>query len=120
MISRTSPRLLGRVIALLFLLTLITGVFAQAFVSDRLYVSNDAAATATNFFNVAGANNTIMAGRFRRMMQAADVARLGCRGLTAGRRVVITGVMNKLLALAGRFAPHRISLPVTDLMMSGE
>src|SRR5947209_19988934 len=49
MISRTSPRLLGRVIALLFLLTLITGVFAQAFVSDRLYVSNDAAATATNF-----------------------------------------------------------------------
>jgi len=36
------------------------------------------------------------------------------------RRVVITGAMNKLLALAGRFAPHRISLPVTDLLMSGE
>src|SRR6267154_1516525 len=49
MISRTSPRQLGRVIALLFLLTIITGVFAQGFVSDRLYVSNDAAATATNF-----------------------------------------------------------------------
>src|SRR5258705_4963380 len=49
MISRTSPRLLGRVIALLFLLTIITGVFAQGFISDRLYVSNDAAATATNF-----------------------------------------------------------------------
>ena len=77
-------------------------------------------ATATNFFDVAGANNTIMAGRFRRMMRAADVARLGCRALFAGRRVVITGAMNKLLALAGRFAPHRISLPVTDLLMSGE
>ena len=48
MISRTSPRLLGRVIALLFLLTIITGVFAQGFVSDRLYVSSDAAMTATN------------------------------------------------------------------------
>ena len=77
-------------------------------------------ATATNFFTVAGANNTIMAGRFRRMMRAADVARLGCRGLAAGRRVVITGVMNKLLAFAGRFAPHRISLPVTDLLMAPE
>ena len=54
MISRTSPRLLGRVIALLFLLTLITGVFAQGFVSDRLYVSNDAAATATNFLTHRG------------------------------------------------------------------
>jgi short-subunit dehydrogenase len=77
-------------------------------------------ATATNFFAVAGATNTIMAGRFRRMMRAADVARLGCRGLAAGRRVVITGAMNKLLVLAGRFAPHRISLPVTDLLMSAE
>ena len=54
MISRTSPRLLGRVIALLFLLTLITGVFAQGFVSDRLYVANDAAATATNFLTHRG------------------------------------------------------------------
>jgi hypothetical protein len=77
-------------------------------------------ATATNFFDVAGANNTIMAGRFRRMMRAADVARLGCRGLATGRRVVITGMMNKLLAFAGRFAPHRISLPVTDMMMSAD
>jgi hypothetical protein len=77
-------------------------------------------ATATNFFDVAGANNTIMAGRFRRMMRADDVARLGCRGLAAGRRVVITGAMNKLLAFAGRFAPHRISLPVTDMMMSAD
>ena len=54
MISRTSPRLLGRAIALLFLLTIITGVFAQGFVSDRLYVSNDAAATATNFLTQRG------------------------------------------------------------------
>jgi hypothetical protein len=28
--------------------------------------------------------------------------------------------MNKLLAFAGRFAPHRISLPVTDLLMAPE
>jgi uncharacterized protein len=75
-------------------------------------------ATSTNFFAVAGAGNSLMARRFRRMMGAAEVARLGYRGLAAGRRVVITGAMNRLVALAGRYAPHRITLPVTDLLMS--
>src|SRR6266436_4133067 len=59
MISRTSPRLLGRVIALLFLLTLITGVFAQGFVSDRLYVSNDAATTALWYVLLRPVNRSI-------------------------------------------------------------
>jgi short-subunit dehydrogenase len=51
------------------------------------------------------------------MMRAEEVARLGYRGLAAGRRVVITGMMNRVLALAGRYAPHRLTLPVTDLLM---
>src|SRR4029453_10171571 len=45
---QTSPRLLGRVLALLILVVLITGVFAQGYVSNRLIVSVDAAATARN------------------------------------------------------------------------
>jgi uncharacterized protein len=77
-------------------------------------------ATATNFFAAAGANNSLMARRLRRMMPAEDVARIGYRGLAAGRRVVVTGAINRLMALAGRYAPHRISLPVTDLLMSGD
>jgi short-subunit dehydrogenase len=77
-------------------------------------------ATATNFFTVAGADNSVMARRLRRMMRAEDVARLGYFGLARGRRVVITGAMNRLLALAGRYVPHRITLPVTDLLMSGD
>ena len=77
-------------------------------------------ATATQFFAVAGADNSVMARRLRRMMRAEDVARLGYRGLAARRHVVITGAMNRLLALAGRFMPHRITLPVTDLLMSGD
>jgi len=77
-------------------------------------------ATATNFFAVAGADNSVMARHLRRMMPAEDVARLGYRGLAAGRRVVITGAINRLMALAGRYAPHWISLPVTDLLMAGD
>lgn len=74
-------------------------------------------ATATRFFEVAGANHSVMARRLRRMMRADAVARLGYRGLAAGRRVVVTGTVNRMMALAGRYAPHRITLPVTDMLM---
>jgi short-subunit dehydrogenase len=74
-------------------------------------------ATNTEFFTVAGADHSTMAQRLRRMMHAADVAAIGYRGLAAGRRIVIAGLMNRILAVAGRFAPHRISLPVTDMLM---
>jgi hypothetical protein len=47
-VSQTSPRLLGRIIALLSLVVIVTGIFAQGVVSDRLIVSGDATATAQN------------------------------------------------------------------------
>ena len=77
-------------------------------------------ATATEFFAIAGADKSIMARHLRRMMPAEDVARLAYRGLMAGRRVVITGAMNRLTALIGRHAPRRLILRVTELLMSEE
>src|SRR4051812_15004770 len=44
----TSPRTIGRVIAVLFIVTLVAGVFAQVFVSERLIDFSDATATANN------------------------------------------------------------------------
>jgi Domain of unknown function (DUF4386) len=46
--AEASPRTTGRLAALFFLLTIVLGVLAQSFVSERLVIPSDAAATAAN------------------------------------------------------------------------
>ena len=47
-IAEASPRSVARITGVLYLLTMLTGLFAQGFVSNRLIVFGDASATATN------------------------------------------------------------------------
>src|SRR5439155_19346127 len=47
-LAEASPRRMARITGVLYLLTMLAGIFAQGFVSNRLVVFGDAAATATN------------------------------------------------------------------------
>jgi short-subunit dehydrogenase len=78
-------------------------------------------ATATDFSRAAGVDAMpLFRSAFNPVMSAARVASIGYRALKAGRRVVVSGVLNKMFAVSGRFAPRFLTLPIAKSLMSME
>ena len=98
-IAEASPRRKARITGVFYLLTILTGIFAQGFVSERLVVGNDAAATATN---ILGHRSLFQLGFAVYMIEMA------CQ-------IVITALFYDLLKPAGR----SISLVAAFLGLTG-
>src|ERR1043165_4317279 len=90
----TNPRRLARAIGLLFLLTIVAGVFAQGFVSERLVNFSDAAATARNILDNKG---------LFQLGFTVYLIEMVSQGATAALWYVLLRPVSKPIALAGAF-----------------
>lgn len=74
--------------------------------------------TATDFFNRAGGK----AGKLKAlgMMKSMDVAEAGYAGLMVGRRVVVPGFMNRMVATFAPILPRALLLPAVARIQLGE
>ncbi|WP_336790282.1 SDR family NAD(P)-dependent oxidoreductase [Paenibacillus sp. MMO-177] len=66
-------------------------------------------ATKTNFGTVAAVENTKM---FSRAMDSEEVVKIGYNAMMKGKRVVITGGMNKAGALGAKFLPRSLAAKI--------
>ncbi len=67
--------------------------------------------TRTEFQGAAGMEGSPLLERLH-FMSAADVARIGYRGLKAGKPVVVTGLVNKATAWLPRLLPRRLTTTI--------
>ena len=98
-ISETSPRLKARITGVFYLLTILTGIFAEGFVSGRLVVDGDAATTAINILT----HKSLFQAGF-----AVYLIEMACQ-------VAITALFYELLKPAGR----SVSLVAAFLGLAG-
>src|SRR6266478_8608684 len=105
--KETSPRLQARITGLFYLLTMLTGIYAQFFVSNSLIVDGDAAATARNILEHRGllqagfavymiemACNVVIAALFYRLLRPA--------GRTLSLVAAFLGLTGSIVKIVGR------------------
>ena len=74
-------------------------------------------ATRTGFEETAHAQDTWMF-RWRKPMEAREVARAGYQGMRRGSSVVVPGLLNKLMAYSPGLGPPAIALEINRLLLS--
>jgi len=72
--------------------------------------------TVTEFAHLAHIEGSALFKGPMPVMQAADVARIGYHGFKVGRRVVITGLLNKIIAYAAPFTPSFVLLRIASYL----
>lgn len=75
--------------------------------------------TRTEFQGAAGMEGSPLLERLR-YMSAADVARIGYRGLKSGRPVVVTGFANKATTWLPRLLPRRLTTRIVGAIQSAK
>jgi short-subunit dehydrogenase len=75
-------------------------------------------ATETEFAHVADAGSSALFKGLLPVMSPSEVAQIGYQGLKAGRGVVITGLVNKLMVTSSRLSPSPVSLRIANWMLS--
>jgi short-subunit dehydrogenase len=73
-------------------------------------------ATATEFVQVANMEGAALFNGPMPVMSAAEVARLGYQALKSGRAVLVTGLLNRIMALSTRFSPPSVLLPIASYL----
>lgn len=73
-------------------------------------------ATATNFFDDANMHGVTLL-KLGRPMGARPVAQAGWDAAKSGRRVIVTGLMNKIFAFSPRLAPRRLVTFIASKVM---
>lgn len=69
-------------------------------------------ATASEFANVAHMDGSILFTGPVPVMSAAEVARQGYAALKAGRRQIVTGLVNNIMTFSTRFTPTSVLLAI--------
>ena len=72
--------------------------------------------TRTSFEATSGAGGTVLYGRLPAMSPSA-VARAGYRGLRRRSKVVVPGLLAKIMAFAGELPPRLVALEVNRLLL---
>ena len=93
-IARSSPKFKARLAGGLFLVTILLGVFAQGFIANRLVVSGDAAATATNILAHRG---------LFQLAFTAYLIEMACQIATVALFYVLLKPVSKSVALSAAF-----------------
>jgi hypothetical protein len=68
--------------------------------------------TATDFQRRAGITGTVIGAKSLLMMPAEKVARIGYKQFMRGKRVIVTGLLNRIGAVLAPRAPRSIILPI--------